>query len=75
MTEMKPEHLAKEAERLLRDEVLNQALDGMRKEALEDLAVEDVEEPLAILRLQQRIAAVDEFRGMLNRYILAASTE
>lgn len=72
---MKPEHLAKESDRLLHDDVLNHALDAMRKEALEDLAVEDAEDIVAVLRLQQRVAAVDEFRGMLNRYILAASSD
>lgn len=72
---MNPDHLAKEADRLLHDDVLNHALDALRTEALEDLAVEDVDDALAILRLQQRVAVVDEFRGMLNRYILAASSD
>lgn len=72
---MRPDHLAKEAGRILADQVLNLALDTMRREALEDLATADAEEIIDVLRHQQRVAAVDEFRGMLRRFILAHSSE
>lgn len=72
---MTPSHLKKEADFLLSHAVLNLALDTMRREALEDLATADAEEIIDVLRHQQRVAAVDEFRGMLRRFILAHSSE
>lgn len=64
-------HLAKEADRLKNDELFNKALDAIRSEALDALAVADVENITGILRWQQRVAVVDEIRATLDRYILA----
>ncbi len=66
------DHLAKEAERLKSDELFNKALDAIRLEALERLAMSDATDMTAILRLQQRVATVDEIRATLDRYIIAA---
>jgi hypothetical protein len=69
------DHLAKEADRLSNDDIFNKALDDIRIEALEALAVANVENPTAILRWQSRVAVVDDIRATLSRYILAAETQ
>lgn len=66
---MKPEHLAKEAERLGKDEVLLYALADLRREAIEELATADVDNRTQILRLQQRVAACDDILAKLAGYI------
>lgn len=71
---MKPEHKAKEAERLESDEVLIEALQQMKQEALEALAEADVQDTTNILRLQSQVAAVDGFRTMLTRFIIAGGS-
>jgi hypothetical protein len=72
---MTSEHLAKEADRLLADDVLQHALDNMRQEALESLARADPADSIMITRLQAGVASVDEFRSELERYILAIPEE
>lgn len=72
---MKAEHHAKEAERLRADDVLNHAFDAVKAEALEALVTADADDKTAILRLQQRVQAVDEIRDTLARYIMAAPGE
>lgn len=69
------EHLAKEARRLLADEVLSLALDGMRAEALERLVRADAADMTEITRQQAKVAAVDDFRGELEGHILALPAE
>jgi hypothetical protein len=59
-------YYAKEAERLCRDDALNYAFDKTRAEALEALATAKVEDPTTILRLQQKVAAIDEIRAELR---------
>jgi hypothetical protein len=54
-----------EAERLLADDTLKYALDVVRADALEALAVADVEDKSLVLRLQQKVAVIDEFRSEL----------
>jgi hypothetical protein len=72
---MTSDHLAKEADRLKNDEIFNKALADIRSEALEALAGADADNYTAIVRLQQRVAVVDEIRTMLGRYIIAADVQ
>lgn len=65
-------HLAAEAERLKADELFNKALDDIRSEALESLAVADADD---VIRLQQRVSVIDEIRATLDRYIIAADVQ
>lgn len=62
---MNPEHYAKEAQRLLADDVLTYAFDTIRAGALEALALADADSKTAILRLQQKVAVIDEIRSEL----------
>jgi hypothetical protein len=64
-------HLAKEADRLKHDPIFLKALDDIRSEALDALAVADADNYTTIVRLQQRVAVIDEIRATLGRYILA----
>lgn len=64
------DHLAKEADRLRNDDIFNKALDDIRSEALEALAVANVESITTMLRWQSRVMVVDEIRTCLDRYIL-----
>jgi hypothetical protein len=66
------DHLAKEAERLQNDPVFNEALQEIRAEALDALAAADADNKTMILRLQQKVAVIDEIRTMLSRFILRA---
>lgn len=64
------DHLAKEAERLQNDPIFNEALQAIRAEALDALAVADADNKTMILRLQQKAAVIDEIRTTLARFIL-----
>lgn len=64
------DHLAKEADRLQSDPVFIEALKEMRSEALDALAVADADDKTMILRLQQKVAVIDDIRSMLSRFIL-----
>lgn len=68
-------HLAKEAERLQNDPIFNNALDDIRAEALEALALADADDKTMILRLQQKVAVIDEIHTVLGRFILAADVQ
>lgn len=72
---MNSDHLAKEADRLKNDEIFNKALDDIRSEALEALAVANAENTIMILYLQQKVAVIDDIRTTLDRYILAADVQ
>lgn len=73
---MRAEHLSKEATRLAEDDTLQLALSDMRAEALEALATCAPNNVTAIVQAQARVAAVDEFRSQLRRYIIRrAGTE
>jgi uncharacterized protein YfdQ (DUF2303 family) len=61
-----PEHYAKEAERLLADDVLKHAFDTVRADALEALVTADVNDPIKVLRLQQTVAVIDDIRAELR---------
>jgi hypothetical protein len=69
------EHLAKEADRLKNDEIFNKALADIRSEALDTLATSDADDKTMILRLQQKVAVIDEIRTTLDRYIMAADVQ
>ena len=69
------DHLAKEASRLKNDEILNMALDAIRAEALEGLALIAADDTTAIQRLQARAFVVNEIRTTLDRWILAADVQ
>lgn len=66
---MNPEHYAKEAERLLADEVLKHAFDTVRADALEALVSADVNDPIKVLRLQQTVVVIDDIRAELRAAI------
>lgn len=68
-------HLAKEADRLQNDPVFNDALDDIRADALDALAIADADDKTMILRLQQKVAVIDEIRTTLASYILAADVQ
>ena len=72
---MNRDHLAKEADRLKHDPIFNKALADMRAEALEVLAMADADNHTSILRLQQKVAVIDEIRMTLDRYIMAADVQ
>jgi hypothetical protein len=69
------EHLAKEAARLQADEIFQKALDDIRAEALNALAGANADDKTMILRLQQKVAVIDEIRTVLHRYIMAADVQ
>jgi hypothetical protein len=69
------EHLAKEADRLSADPVFAKALADIRADSLNELALADADNTIRILRLQQRVAVIDEIRTVLARYIAGAPAE
>ena len=69
------DHLAKEAARLKADDIFNQALDLIRSEALDALVTANADSFTDIVRLQQRVAVIDEIRATLDRYIMAAGSQ
>lgn len=68
---MRADHLAKEADRLLADPVLKQAMADLRTDALESLVRQDAADVQGVTRLQARIWAIDEIREQLSAYIVA----
>ena len=70
--ELRQDHLAREARRLLEDEVLRHAFDAVRQDAIEALASVDADDRTGILRLQARAAVVDEVRAGLQAMIMRA---
>ncbi len=66
------DHLAKEADRLQNDPIFIEALKEIRAEALDALAVANADDKTAILRLQSKVAVIDEIPSMLSRFILKA---
>lgn len=72
---MSADHLAKEAERLKSDPIFDKALTDIRTEALSALATADADDKTMILRLQQKVAVIDEIRTTLDRYIIAAAVQ
>ena len=68
---MRPGHLAKEADRLLADAVLTEALAAMRRETLERLASCDPYQGQEIAQIQAEVTAIDGLLTRLRRFILA----
>lgn len=66
------EHYAKEAYRLLNDEVLAAAFETVRLGALRDLAAADAFDAPEILRLQAMANCLQQVRDALEAAILAA---
>lgn len=66
---MNPEHYAKEAARLLQDDVLKYALDKVMAEALQALAIANVDDKTSLLRLQERVGAVEDIRSELRNAV------
>lgn len=72
---MNSDHLAKEAERLKSDPIFDKALSDIRVEALNALVEADADNYTAVVRLQQKVAVIDEIRTTLDRYIIAADVQ
>lgn len=68
-------HLAKEAERLKNDPIFTKALEDIRADALNALALSNADDKTMIVRLQQKVAVIDEIRTTLDRYIIAADVQ
>jgi hypothetical protein len=66
------DHLAKEAARLMADEIFLKTMAAIRSDALNELAKAVADDKTMILRLQQKVAVIDEIRNGLDRYIIAA---
>ena len=71
MSEHKPEYLAKEAERLEKDIVLNHALDLLRQEALDELVLCDATETAQVIKFQQKADMAHEVMRQLRRFRIA----
>ena len=67
-------YYAKEAERLLADEVLATAFERVRLEALEALALVEANDVHEVLRLQAIAGVVTEVRSLLNAMIAASGS-
>lgn len=63
---MDQNYYAKEAARLLADDVLNHALDKVAAEAKDALATANVDDRTSLLRLQERVGAVEDIRSELR---------
>ncbi len=72
---MNKQHLAKEAARLLDDDVLHTAFDCVRRQALEALGTCDVNDRTQVLRLQARVHVIEEVRSELHAMVLRGSPE
>lgn len=68
------DHFAKEAARLLADDVLTKAFDDVRRDALEALATADADNRTLILRLQAQATVIDEVRSNLGAMIARQGT-
>lgn len=75
ISNMKPDHLAKEAERLKNEQVLRMAIDALRDDALQTLARCDPDDRTAILRQQMRYAVANDIYTVLDGYILAGNED
>lgn len=66
--------IPKEAQRLLDDETLKTAFDIVRLDALNALADVKADDLTAVLRLQQRVAVIDDIRSELSNAVLRTAT-
>lgn len=72
---MNKQHLAKEAVRLLSDDVLRAAFEGVRHQALEALGSSDANDTTQILRLQAQVHVIDQVRSELHAMVLRGAPE
>lgn len=72
---MDSDHLKREADRLKNDPIFTEALADIRADALDALAIANADDKTTILRLQQKVAVIDEIRNVLDRYIMAADVQ
>lgn len=70
MTTLRPEHLAKEADALLTNDVFMHALASLRSDTLEDLALVDATDVTMVVRAQQTIRVIDGLISRLQEYVL-----
>jgi hypothetical protein len=68
-------HLAKEAARLRDDPIFNKALDDIRADALDMLALANPDDKTTVLRHQAMASMALEIRNVLDRYIMAADVQ
>ena len=68
---MNEEHLALEAERLMKDAVLLEAMKRARVEWIERLVAENPEDFVKIAETQANIRALDSLTDNLRRFIVA----
>jgi uncharacterized protein YbjQ (UPF0145 family) len=66
---------AEAAQRLSTDETLLRAFDHARTQALEQLVKADAADANAVIRLQAKVAAIDDLRRTLAEIIIAAPRE
>ena len=71
---MNAEHLAKEAQRLLHDDVLLHAIAEAQRESKDALVTVDADNKTEILRLQANVQAFDEILSTLERHVLRMAT-
>lgn len=71
---MNLEHLATEAERLLRDDVLKHVLDTIQADAKEALVMADASNITEIQRLQALARACDDILATLQGYVTRMAT-
>lgn len=69
------EHLAAEAERLLKDDVLLEALHRIQQDALDDLVQVDATNMAEVMRLQAMARCTSEILVQLNAMILALNKD
>jgi hypothetical protein len=67
---MREEHLAKEADALLTNDVLRHALAELRSDTLEDLALVDASDTLMVVRGQQTVRVIDGLVSRLTEYVM-----
>ena len=70
---MDKEQLKLEAERLRNDQTLQLALQKMRSDALERLAVTDADKPTDIIKFQMKVSAIDGLLSELAAMIQSAA--
>lgn len=63
------EHFAREAARLMDDEALQRALDAIRSAAIDALIRADATVTHDVVRLQAKIAVIDDLRGEIRQTV------
>jgi len=66
----KVEHLAKEADALLTNDVLRHALAELRSDTLEELALVEASDANMVIRAQQTVRVIDGLISRLTEYVM-----